>query len=63
MTTADLRKEIKKVIDHLPPDRLASLADYVHFLERPSLSQRLATAQKAVAAKKGVNWRDVRADV
>lgn len=63
MTTADLRKEIKKVIDHLPPDRLASLADYVHFLERPSLSQRLEAAQKAMAAKKGTNWRKVRADV
>ena len=63
MTTADLRKEIKKVIDHLPPDRLASLADYVHFLERPSLSQRLEAAQKAMAAKKGTSWRKVRADV
>jgi hypothetical protein len=63
MTTADLRKEIKKAIDHLPPDRLASLADYVHFLGSPALPQRLKTAQKQIAAGRGTNWRRVRSDV
>jgi hypothetical protein len=63
MTTAKLRKEIKKIIDHLPPERLLSLADYVHFLERPSLTERLKESQKAIAAGRGTPWRRVRADV
>jgi hypothetical protein len=57
MSTVQLRREIKKAVDQLPPDRLASLADYVHFLTRPSLDKRLATAEKAVASGEGVNWR------
>jgi len=32
MTATELRREIKKIVDQLPPERLASLADYVHFL-------------------------------
>jgi hypothetical protein len=63
MTTADLRKEIKKAIDQLPPDRLLSLADYVHFLERPALAQRLKTAKKEIASGRGTSWRKMRADV
>lgn len=63
MTTADLRKEIKKAIDQLPPDRLASLADYVDFLGRPALPERLKTGQKQIAAGRGTNWRRVRSDV
>jgi len=63
MTTSELRKEIKKIIDHLPADRLASLADYVQFLDRPPLSQRLKTAERALAAGRGLNWRKVRTDV
>ena len=31
MTATELRREIKKIIDQLPPDRLASLADYERF--------------------------------
>jgi len=63
MTTAELRREIKKIIDHLPADRLASLADYAPFLDRPPLSQRIQAAEKAIQAGRGVNWRKVRADV
>ena len=63
MTTADLRREIKKVVDHLPAERLASLADYVQFLDRPSLPRRLKTAEKAVASGRATNWRKVRGDV
>jgi hypothetical protein len=63
MTTSELRKEIKKIVDHLPADRLASLADYVQFLDRPPLSQRLKTAERALAAGRGLNWRKVRTDV
>ena len=63
MRTVELRREIKKVVDRLPPERLASLADYVDFLNRPPLVRRLAEAEKAIAAGKGVNWRKVRPDV
>lgn len=63
MTTSELRKEIKKIVDHLPADRLASLADYAQFLDRPPLAQRLKTAEREVAAGRGVNWRKVRTDV
>ena len=63
MRTVELRREIKKVVDRLPPKRLASLADYIDFLNRPPLVRRLAEAEKAIAAGKGVNWRKVRPDV
>ncbi len=63
MSTVELRRKIKKAIDRLPPKRLESLADYVQFLNRPPLTQRLAAAEKAIASGKGVNWRKVRADV
>ena len=63
MTTVALRKEIKKAVDQLTPDRLVSLADYVHFLNRPPLKNRIAEAKRAIAAGKSVNWRKVRSDV
>jgi hypothetical protein len=63
MSTAELRREIKKAIDQLPPERLESLADYLDFLNRPSLGERLIAAEKAIAAGKGVNWRKARKDV
>lgn len=63
MSTAELRREIKQIVDRLPADRLESLADYVQFLNRPELSERLNDAEKAIAAGKGVSWRKVRKDV
>ena len=63
MSTPELRRRIKKEIDRLPPSRLASLADYLGYLTRPPLTQRLDAAEKAIAAGKGVNWRKVRSDV
>jgi len=63
MSTVELRREIKKIIDRLPPERLGSLADYVDFLNRPPLVRRVKAAEKAIAAGKGVNWRKVRSDV
>jgi hypothetical protein len=63
MSALKLRQEIKKAVDRLPSQRLASLADYVQFLTRPPLPSRLADAEKAIAAGKGANWRKVRSDV
>ena len=63
MSTTELRREIKKAVDKLPPARLESLADYVDFLIRPGLGKRLSAAEKAIASGKGVNWRKVRSDV
>jgi hypothetical protein len=63
MSTVELRRRIKKDIDRLPPKSLATLAEYVQFLSRPPLSDRVATAEKAIARGKGVNWRKVRENV
>jgi hypothetical protein len=63
MSTAELRREIKKAVDQLPAERLTSLADYVTFLNRPSLNERLQAADQAIAAGKGRNWRKARTDV
>jgi hypothetical protein len=63
MSGVELRKEIKKAVDRMPIERLASLADYVHFLSRPPLERRIAEAEKAIALGKGVDWRKVRSDV
>ncbi len=63
MSTVKLRREIKTPIDQLPPERLPSLADYVNFLNRPPLSNRLAAAENAIASGKAINWRRIRAGV
>ena len=63
MPRTTLRNEIKKAIDRIPEDRLASLADYVAFLNRPSVKQRVEEAERAFKTGKGVNWRKVRSDV
>ena len=60
MSTVELRRKIKKSIDNIPPKRLASLAEYVQFLNQPTMPQRLAAAQKSfnrLPSGKGVNWR------
>lgn len=59
MTSSQLRKQIKKSVDAIPPERLTSLAEYVAFLSRPPLKDRIERAEKAIAARKGVNWRTV----
>lgn len=63
MSTVQLRRKIKSDIDRLPVKQLESLADYVRFLNRPSLIERVAAAEKAIAAGKGINWRKVRREV
>ena len=63
MSETLLRREIKEAIDRLPDDRLSSLADYVAFLNRPTLRQQIDQAERELKANKGVNWRTVRDDV
>ncbi|HBI41542.1 MAG TPA: hypothetical protein DDY78_01630 [Planctomycetales bacterium] len=63
MTESLLRREIKKAIDRLPVDRLASLADYIAFLNHPTIGQQLKKAERDLKADKGVHWRTVRDDV
>ena len=60
MAPATLRREIKNAIDQLPPDRLTSLADYIAFLNRPTLRQQVGKAERDLKAGKGINWRKVR---
>lgn len=63
MSRTVLRNEIKKEIDRIPEDRLASLADFVAFLNRPSLKEQVDKAERDLKAGKGTNWRKVRDDV
>jgi hypothetical protein len=63
MTATELRREIKKLVDSVPPERLESLVDYVQFLNRPELSDRIKAGEKAIAAGQGRSWRKVRKDV
>lgn len=63
MNAALLRREIKKAIDHLPLDRLASVADFVAFLNRPTLGQQIEKGERDLTENKGVNWREVSDDV
>ena len=60
MTKSVLRREIKKALDHLPDDRLESLADYIAFLNRPTLGQRIEKAERDLKGNQGVDWRKVR---
>ena len=63
MSTSNLCQQIKKSIDSVPRKRLESLAEYLRFLNQPTITQRLSAAKKAIAAGKGMNWRKVRSDV
>ena len=63
MSESTLRREIKRAIDRLPDDVLTSVADYIAFLNRPTLRQQIESAERDLKANKGVNWRKVRADV
>jgi hypothetical protein len=63
MSKAALRREIKKAVDRLPEDRLESVADYIAFVNRPTLTQRLQKAEEEFKANKGIDWRKVRDDV
>lgn len=63
MSEITLRREIKKAVDQLPKNLLGSVADYIAFLSRPKLKDRIAAAEREFKAGKGVNWREVRDDV
>ena len=63
MTETLLRREIKQAIDRLPVDRLPSVADFIAFLNRPTIRQQIEKAECDLKANKGVAWRQVRDDV
>ena len=63
MTETSLRREIKKAVDGLPAERLPSVADFIAFLNRPGIDERIALAERDLKAGKGVAWRQVRDDV
>lgn len=59
MSNAALRREIKKAVDRLPEDRLESVADYIAFVNRPTLKHRIEKAEEEFKAGKGIDWRKV----
>ena len=63
MSTAELRCDIKKMIDRLPVDRLVTVADFVSYLNCPSLIERIEAAEADLKIGKGTKWRKVRRDV
>lgn len=63
MTMTQLRRNIRKAIDNLPRQRLESLADYVRFLNRSTVKERIERAEEEFASGKGIAWRKVRRDV
>ena len=63
MSKAALRREIKKAVDRLSEDRLESVADYIAFVNRPTMKQRIQKAEEEFKANKGIDWRKVREDV
>lgn len=60
MSIVQLRRDIKKAVDRVPPERLVSLADYIQYLAGRTLAERIARAEKDLAAGKGVNWRKMK---
>ncbi len=63
MAQATLRRKIKKEIDRLPDDRLASISDYIAFLNQKWLREQIEKAERDLKAGKGIDWRKVRNDV
>lgn len=63
MSTAELRKSIRRAVAVLPAESLQSLADYAAFLSRRKLISQIQKAEKQIKAGRGVNWRTVRRDV
>jgi hypothetical protein len=55
MTVSELRRELKKRIDHLKEDRLRSAADYLAYLDEGSspialaMRKRLRKAEREIA--------------
>lgn len=60
MTASELRRRLKKQIDHLTEDRLRSAADFVAYLDETAhpvaraMHQRLVRAEREVAMGKVV---------
>jgi hypothetical protein len=44
-------------------DRRKPLADYVAFLDRPTIEHQIEKAERDLKANRGIKWRQVRDDV
>jgi hypothetical protein len=55
MSETTLRRQIKRAVNRLPRDRLASLADFVAFLSPPTLPEQIERAERELKAGKGFN--------
>lgn len=63
MTDIALKSRIKKAVDKMPREKLASVADYIAFLSRPTLAERLKVAERDARKGNLTPWRAVRKDV
>jgi hypothetical protein len=63
MSVTELRRKIKQAIDDVPEERLTSLADFIAFLARQDLADRIRVAEEDFRKGRGANWRAVRNDV
>ena len=66
MTVTELRRQLKKQIDHLAEDRLRSAADFVGYLEETSdpvaiaMHKRLRKAEAEIASGKTTSVSQLR---
>lgn len=76
MTTAQLRRQIKEAVDHLPAKNLEEVAKVVTAMSRPgrrlsaadrakiaAMERRIEKARRDAAAGRTRPWREIRQDV
>ncbi len=76
MSTAELRKQAKRMLESLPAGRLKVAASFLAFLDSPAgeeaeadlaviarMRRRIKTAERAAAAGRSTDWRKARSDV
>ncbi len=63
MSSIELRREIKKAVDRIPPARSGRLRTTSNFSYAQRSARRLSEAEKAIKSGNGGPWRKVRQDV
>ena len=63
LATLTVSAPVTSVVAFSRPLLLPSVADFVAFVNRPTLKQRLQKAEEEFKAGKGIDWRKVRDDV